>query len=62
MRFPGHHDPLAALLLCSAQKADHVVVAGEWKVTAGEVIALVEKDLIQRHRAVAVELRKLSNK
>jgi len=59
MRFSGHHDPLAALLLCGAQKADRVMVAGEWKVTAGEVIGLDEKDLIQRHRASAVELRLL---
>jgi len=31
-RFSGSGDPLAALLLCGANKADAVMVAGEWKV------------------------------
>ncbi|MCS5592371.1 MAG: 8-oxoguanine deaminase [Gammaproteobacteria bacterium] len=60
MRFSGSHDPLAALLLCGAQKADCVMVAGKWRVANGKIIGLDEKELISRHGAAAVELRKLS--
>ena len=31
-RFSGAHDPLAALVLCGAHRADRVMVAGEWRV------------------------------
>ena len=38
IRFSGAGDPLAALLLCGAHKADRVMIAGEWKVIDGEAI------------------------
>ena len=34
-RFSGAHDPLAALVLCGAHRADRVMVAGEWRVIDG---------------------------
>ena len=32
LRFSGSHDPLSALLLCGADRADRVMVGGEWRV------------------------------
>jgi 8-oxoguanine deaminase len=31
-RFSGAHDPLAALVLCGAHRADRVMIAGRWRV------------------------------
>ncbi len=60
MRFSGSHDPLAALLLCGAQKADRVMVAGKWLVIDSQIVGLDEGELIYRHSAAAKELSKLS--
>ncbi|MEH6456556.1 MAG: 8-oxoguanine deaminase, partial [Cocleimonas sp.] len=46
VRFSGAGDPLAALLLCGASKADAVMVAGEWKVKNGELIDTDLNELI----------------
>ncbi len=55
IRFSGSGDPLAALLLCGAHKADRVMVAGEWKVKDGEVVGLDLEELIAEHgKATAV--------
>jgi len=35
LRFSGAGDPLAALVLCGAHRADRVMVAGDWKVIDG---------------------------
>ena len=35
LRFSGAGDPLAALVLCGAHRADRVMVAGEWRVVDG---------------------------
>ncbi len=35
LRFSGAGDPLAALVLCGAHRADRVMVAGEWRVIDG---------------------------
>ncbi|MFY8154276.1 MAG: 8-oxoguanine deaminase, partial [Hyphomicrobiales bacterium] len=32
LRFSGAHDPVAALVLCGAHRADRVMVAGRWRV------------------------------
>lgn len=32
LRFSGAHDPLAALVLCGAHRADRVMIAGRWTV------------------------------
>ena len=49
IRFSGSGDPLAALLLCGAHHADRVMIAGEWRVTDGEVIDLDLEQLKSRH-------------
>ena len=35
LRFSGAHDPIAALVLSGATRADRVMVRGEWRVTDG---------------------------
>ncbi len=52
-RFSGAGDPLAALLLCGASKADAVMVAGEWKVKDGELVDTDLNGLIAEHTAAA---------
>jgi len=53
MRFSGSHDSLAALLLCGAQKADRVMIAGKWKVEDGKINGKDENVLINRHSNAA---------
>ena len=40
LSFAGSHDPLAALLLCNAQRADRVMIAGIWRVIDGAIVDL----------------------
>ncbi len=56
LRFSGSHDPLAALLLCGAHTADHVMVAGEWKVQNGDVPGVDIHQLRTEHQQAAVAL------
>ena len=56
LRFSGSHDAIAALLLCGAEKAEHVMVGGKWRVTQGNIIGLDVPDLISRHRKAAKKL------
>ena len=53
LRFSGHGDPLAALVMCGAHRADHVMVAGKWAVVDGAIPGLDVADLIRRHSAAA---------
>ncbi len=53
LRFSGHGDPLAALVLCGAHRADRVMVGGKWVVTDGAIPGLDVSDLIRRHSAAA---------
>jgi 8-oxoguanine deaminase len=53
LRFSGHGDPLAALVLCGAHGADRVMVNGRWVVENGEIPGLDLDDLIRRHGAAA---------
>jgi len=62
LRFSGSHDPLAALLLCGAQKADRVMIAGVWKVIDGEVLDLDIKKLQFDHTNQAKKLYTKANK
>lgn len=55
-RFAGSGDPVAALVLCGAHKAEHVMVNGEWRVTDGELVKGDIKALIEKQRSVALEL------
>ena len=61
LRFSGSHDPLAALLLCGAQKADRVMIAGKWRVVDGKIIGKDEAELIYRHSNAAKQLRQLAS-
>jgi len=61
LRFSGSHDPLAALLLCGAQKADRVMIAGKWRVVDGKIIGKDEAELIYRHSNSAKQLRQLAS-
>ncbi len=53
LRFSGHGDPLAALVLCGAHRADRVMVGGKWVVKDGAIPGLDVRDLIRRHSAAA---------
>ena len=52
-RFSGAHDPLAALVLCGAHRADRVMIAGRWRVANGEPVDFDLKALIAAHKAAA---------
>ncbi|MBJ9974693.1 8-oxoguanine deaminase [Pseudomonas sp. S75] len=56
LRFSGSHDPLSALLLCAADRADRVMVAGQWRVIDGQIEGLDVQRLIADHRQAAAAL------
>lgn len=56
-RFSGAGDPLAALVLCGAYRADRVMVAGRWVVDDGTIVGLDLPALLRRHAAAAAMLR-----
>ena len=53
LRFSGAHDPLAALVLCGAHRADRVMVGGEWRVIDGQPVGVDLKALMAAHREAA---------
>jgi len=53
LRFSGSGDPLAALVLCGADKADRVMVAGKWVVEDGAIPGLDLNELICEHSSLA---------
>ncbi|CAK13611.1 8-oxoguanine deaminase [Pseudomonas entomophila] len=56
LRFSGSHDPLSALLLCAADRADRVMVGGQWRVIDGQIEGLDVQGLIADHRQAAAQL------
>jgi len=56
LRFSGSHDPISALLLCGADRADRVMVGGTWRVIDGQVEGLDVQALIAQHRKAAAQL------
>jgi 8-oxoguanine deaminase len=56
LRFSGSHDPIAALLLCAADRADRVMVGGAWRVVDGRIPGLDVAGLIAEHSAAARKL------
>jgi 8-oxoguanine deaminase len=56
LRFSGALDPLAALVLCGAHRADRVMVAGQWVVEDGAIPDLDLPALPRRHDAAARSL------
>jgi len=57
LRFSGHGDPLAALVLCGAHRADRVMVGGQWTVIDGAIPGLDVAGLIRRHSAAARKMQ-----
>ena len=57
LRFSGSGDPLAALVLCGAHRADRVMVGGRWIVKDGEIPSLDLGALVKRHSAAARALQ-----
>src|SRR6478735_1119075 len=56
LRFSGSHAPIAALLLCAADRADRVMVGGRWRVVDGQIPGLDIAGLIAEHSAAARRL------
>lgn len=53
LRFSGAHDPIAALVLCGATRADRVMVKGEWRVLDGQPVGVDLARLRAEHGAAA---------
>lgn len=53
LRFSGSHDPVAALLLCGAERADRVMIGGAWRVLDGQIVGLDVERLIAHHSEAA---------
>jgi 8-oxoguanine deaminase len=56
MRFSGSHDPVAALVLCGAHRADRVMVAGRWRVVEGHPLGVDIERLKEDHSRIARDL------
>lgn len=56
LRFSGAGDPLAALVLCGAHRADRVMVGGRWVVEDGAIPGLDIPALMARHARAAAAL------
>ncbi|MBO0905287.1 8-oxoguanine deaminase [Jiella sonneratiae] len=57
LRFSGAHDPIAALVLCGAQGADRVMVAGNWRVVDGLPLGVDVSALRAAHGQAATRFR-----
>ena len=57
-RFSGSHDPLAAMVLCGAYKADAVMINGQWKVKDSEWLEGDLAELMAKHTHAAKTLFK----
>ena len=56
LRFSGHGDPLAALVLCGASRVSDLMVAGVWRVRDGELLDVDLDALMHEHRRIAGSL------
>jgi 8-oxoguanine deaminase len=54
LRFSGAHDPVAALVLCGATRADRVMVKGDWRVVDGLPVGVDVERLRREHGAAAL--------
>ena len=57
LRFSGYGDPLAALVICGADRADRVMVAGKWLVIDGQIPGLNLPELKTQHHKAATNLQ-----
>ncbi len=53
LRFSGAGDPIAALVLCGAHKADRVMVAGQWRVIESQPVGIDVARLRAEHGKVS---------
>lgn len=53
LRFSGAGDPIAALVLCGAHRADRVMVAGNWKLIDGQPVGIDLGQLLEQHGKAA---------
>lgn len=53
LRFSGSHDPIAALVHCGANRADRMMVAGEWRVEGRMPYGVDLERLMAEHSAAA---------
>lgn len=53
LRFSGAHDPIAALVLCGAHRADRVMIGGRWTVEEGLPVGVDVARLRAEHGAAA---------
>lgn len=53
LRFSGAGDPVAALVLCGAHRADRVMIAGQWRVTQGAPLGIDLARLRHQHGEAA---------
>jgi 8-oxoguanine deaminase len=56
LRFADALDPIAAVVVCEAHRADRVMVGGRWVVEDGAIPGLDTRALIRRHNAAAKAL------
>lgn len=56
IQFSGSHDPLAALLLCGATKANAVMVAGKFRVLDSKIVDMDIEEIISNHKKQAKKL------
>jgi 8-oxoguanine deaminase len=56
LRFSGAHDPLAALVLCGAHRAERVMIGGQWRVWDSMPVGVDVARLRREHHAVATAL------
>jgi 8-oxoguanine deaminase len=56
LRHSGGHDPMATLVICGANKANFVMVGGNWRVEQGQIIGYDTRDLMRRHSIAAKKL------
>ena len=56
LRFSGHGDPLAALVLCGASRVSDLMIAGAWRVRGGVLQDVDMGALMHEHRRVAEAL------
>jgi 8-oxoguanine deaminase len=56
LRFSGAGDPIAALVLCGAHRADRVMIAGQWKVEDAMPVGIDVDRLRHEHSSAARRL------
>ncbi len=55
-RFSGAGDPMAAIVLCGAHRADRVMIGGQWRVEGGEIVDFDLSQLMAEHQDSARQL------